>query len=269
MKYGRKYKNTLMRVFLGYDDTAVSDVANTEITLDNHNAFNRLFVIDVSSDEIEVPVFARSVVESVVRGKLEFPYIIHTSKIVIPMYVNTYNQSRRTADSIVNDFFSRVDFNQRLQKVTTNKGEVYYGGKGIILDKDFNILLLCTIVCKRIEHRGRQVMSYYKPVVHVSPQVFLRGEGLVDKSILKKIIPFYVSHSIGPVSTHAYFRSNIPEGTKPQILIDDVSKFIENPAKPTPRKCSDEVLNQILADNADDVLDQILADSTDGVMDQL
>ena len=99
-------------------------------------------------------------------------------------------------------------------------------------------------------------MSYYKPMIHVSPQVFLRGDGLIDKSILKKIIPFYVSHNIDSVNTHAYFRSDIPEGTKPQILIDDVSKFIENPAKPTPQKCSDDVLNQILADNVDDVLNQ-------------
>ena len=99
-------------------------------------------------------------------------------------------------------------------------------------------------------------MSYYKPMIHVSPQVFLRGDGLIDKSILKKVIPFYVSHNIDSVNTHAYFRSDIPEGTKPQILIDDVSKFIENPAKPTPQKCSDDVLNQILADNVDDVLNQ-------------
>lgn len=257
MEYSWRYANTLTRVFLEYDDAAVSDVTNTETTLDNHNAFNRLFVIDVSSDEIEVPVFARSAVESVVRGNLKFPYISHVSKIVIPMYVNTYNMAARAADSIVSIFFSRTNFNQRLQKVTTSKGEVYYGGKGIILDKDFNILFLCTIVCKRMEHRGRQVISYYKPVIHVSPQVFLRGEGLVDKSILKKIIPFYVSHNIDSVSTYAYFRSDIPEGTKPQILIDDVSKFIENPVKPTPQKCSDDVLNQILADNADDVLNQL------------
>ena len=257
MEYSWRYANTLTGVFLRNNDAIVGNVSNTETTLDNHNAFNRLFVIDVSSDEIEVPVFARSAVESVVRGKLEFPYITHTSKIVIPMYVNTYNQSRRTADSIINDFFSRTNFNQRLQKVTTNKGEVYYGGKGIILDKDFNILFLCTIVCRRMEHRGRQVMSYYKPVIHVSPQVFLRDDSLINKSILKKVIPFYVSHNIDSVNTHAYFRSDIPEGTKPQILIDDVSKFIENPAKPTPQKCSDDVLNQILADNADDVLNQL------------
>ena len=99
-------------------------------------------------------------------------------------------------------------------------------------------------------------MSYYKPIIHVSPQVFLRGEGLIDKTILKKIIPFYLSDGIDGIYTHAYFGNNIPTGTKPQILIDDVSKFIETPVKPTPQKCSDDVLNQILIDNIDDVLNQ-------------
>ena len=254
MEYSWRYENALMGVFLRYDNTAVDDVANTETTLDNHNVFNRLFVIDVSSDEIEVPVFAKFAVESVVRDRLEPPYVSHVNKIIIPMYANTYTQSRRTADSIVGEFFLRVNFNKRLQKVITNKGEIYYGGKGIILDKDFNILLLCTLACRRMEHRGRQIMSYYKPIIHISPQVFLRGEGLIAKSILKKIIPFYLSQNIDTIYTDPGFISDIPEGTKPQILIDDVSKLIESPVKPTPQKCSDDMLNQILVDNADDVL---------------
>lgn len=256
MEYSWGYKRALMIVFNGNTDRAINNVTNIETTLDNHNVFNRLFVIDVSSDEIEIPVFAKSAVESVVRDKLEFPYVSHVNKIIIPMYVNTYTQSRRTADSIVREFFSGVNFNKRLQKVITNKGEVYYGSKGIILDKDFNILFLCTLACRRTEYGGRQVMSYYKPIIHVSPQVFLRSECLIEKSILKKIIPFYISQNIDPVWADTDFFSDIPEGTKPQILIDDVSKLIESPVKPTPQKCSDDVLNQILADNADDVLNQ-------------
>ena len=98
-------------------------------------------------------------------------------------------------------------------------------------------------------------MSYYKPIIHVSPQVFLRGGGLIEKSILKKIIPFYLSHDIDSVGNHAFFSDNL-RGTKPQILIDDVSRFIEKPIKPTPQKCSNEVLNQLLVDNIDDVLSQ-------------
>ncbi len=257
MRYSWRYINTLEEVFMRAENTAVGDVTNLETTLDRHNAFNRMFVIDISSNEIEVPVFARATVEGVVKAKLESSHINSVDKIVIPMYVNSYNQTRRTADSIITEFFSRVKFNSRLQKVTTNKGEVYYGGKGIILDKDFNIILLCTIICRKVELGGGQVMSYYKPMIHVSPQVFLRNEDLINKSILKKIIPFYVAHNISSFNTaYAYFRSEIPVGTKPQILVDDVSKFIEKPAKPTPQKCSDDILNQVLIDNIDDILNQ-------------
>lgn len=254
MEYSWRYKSALMGVFHGNSDVASTDVTNMETTLDNHNAFNKLFVIDVSSDEIEIPVFAKSAVESVIRDNLKYPEIYHVNKIVIPMYVNTYTSSKRTADSIVVDFFLKTNFNQRLQKVVTNKEEVYYGNKGIILDKDFNILFLCTLACKKIEYMNRQLMSYYKPIIHVSPQVFLRSDSLIDKSILKKIIPFYVSQDINSVGTNIGFVDNIPEETKPQILIDDVSKLIETPVKPTPQKYSDDVLNQILVDNANDVL---------------
>lgn len=253
MEYSWRYKRALMGVFYGNSDVALTDVTNMETTLDNHNAFNKLFVIDVSSDEIEIPVFAKSAVESVIRDNLKYPEIYHVNKIVIPMYVNAYTSLKRTADSIVLDFFSKTNFNQRLQKIVTNKEEVYYGNKGIILDKDFNILFLCTLACKKIEYKNRQLMSYYKPIIHVSPQVFLRSNSLIDKSILKKIIPFYVSQNIS-VSTNIGFVDDIPEGTKPQILIDDVSKLIETPVKPTPQKYSDDALNQILVDNANDVL---------------
>ena len=253
MEYSWRYKRALMGVFYGNSDVALTDVTNMETTLDNHNAFNKLFVIDVSSDEIEIPVFAKSAVESVIRDNLKYPEIYHVNKIVIPMYVNAYTSLKRTADSIVLDFFSKTNFNQRLQKIVTNKEEVYYGNKGIILDKDFNILFLCTLACKKIEYKNRQLMSYYKPIIHVSPQVFLRSDSLIDKSILKKIIPFYVSQNIS-VSTNIGFVDDIPEGTKPQILIDDVSKLIETPVKPTPQKYSDDALNQILVDNVNDVL---------------
>lgn len=256
MEYNWRYALSLARVFRGSNSTVADNVTNIETTLDNHNAFNRLFVIDVSSDEIEIPVFAKSAVECVVRDRLEFPHMSHVDKIVIPMYVNAYTQTRKTADSIVSGFFSGVDFSQRLQKVITNKEEVYYGGRGIILDKDFNILLLCTLACRIIEYMDRQVMSYYKPIIHVSPQVFLRSDGLLDKHILKKIIPFYISRNIDTTFTPNVinFINDIPEGTKPQILIDDVSNLIESPVKPTPQKCSDNVLNQTLIDNIDDVL---------------
>ena len=58
MEYNWRYRSTLMRVFNGNTDTVTRSVVNGETTLNKHNVFNRLFVIDVSSDEIEFLVFA-------------------------------------------------------------------------------------------------------------------------------------------------------------------------------------------------------------------
>ena len=48
MEYSWGYKRALMIVFNGNTDREINKVTNIETTLDNHNAFNRLFVIDVS-----------------------------------------------------------------------------------------------------------------------------------------------------------------------------------------------------------------------------
>lgn len=256
MEYTWRYRNTLNNVFVLTGEYDRDSSLDYNLTFDEHNVFNRMLVVDVLSDEVEVPMVAKAVIENVISDNLIHSY--NTQKVVIPLYVNSRNQSRRTADSIVNEFFSRTQFSNRLQRVTTNKGEIYYGNRGIILDKDFKPLILCSIVCKKVEERGMVYMDYYKPIIRISPEVFLGDTGLINKSILKKIIPFYLTHDVGRVYTYdGKFRSKIPENTKPQILIEDISRFIETPAIPNPNTCSNEALNKLLLDNIDDVLMQI------------
>lgn len=256
MEYTWRYRNSLNSVFTSRGECDTDSSLDYGLTFDEHNVFNRMLVVDVSSDEVEVPMVAKAIVEHVVTDNLIHSY--NTQKVVIPLYVNSRNQSRRAADSIVNEFFTRTYFRNRLQRVTTNKGEIYYGNRGIILDKDFKPLILCSIVCKKVEERGMTYMDYYKPIIRVSPEVFLNETGLINKSILKKIIPFYLTHDVGRVNTYdGKFRSKIPENTKPQILIEDISRFIETPAIPNPNTCSNEALNKLLLDNIDDVLMQM------------
>lgn len=256
MEFSWRYANSLNMVFSRSGEHSIKPTLGLNVTFDKHNVLSRMLVVDVSSDEVEVPVVAKSLVESVITDNL-----IHSNniqKVVVPLYVNSRNQSRRTADSIINDFFTRTMFRHRLQKVTTNKGEVYYGNRGIILDKDFKPLILCSILSKKVETRTMVFMDYYKPIIHVSPEIFLNETGLINKHILKKIIPFYLTHSIDRVIAYdGRFRSMIPENTKPQILIEDISKFIETPVLPNPSTCSNKAINEFLLDNIDDVLNQL------------
>lgn len=256
MEYTLSYRNILDSVFTSSGELHIARSLGYNLTFDKHNIFNRMLVIDVSSDEIEVPMIAKASVESTVFNNLIYAYNIH--KVVIPLYVNSLSCQKRTADSIIDMLFARTSFKSRLQKVTTGKGEVYYGNRGIILDKDFKPLILCSTVCKKVEEGGRIYMDYYKPIIHVSSEVFLNNENLIPKSIIKRIIPFYLTYNVG--SVHPYnnkFRSKIPENTKPQILIGDITGFIETPAIPNPNTCSNEALNKLVLDNIDDILMQM------------
>lgn len=258
MELSWRYRNNLNSVFSLIGSSEVNNATDGDISLNAHNVFNRLFVVDISSDEIEVPMFAKAVIEWEVCCNMEREAPEDKiQKVVIPLYVNSYNQNRRTADSIINEFFSRVSFSRRLQKVTTNKGEVYYGGRGIIFDGNFKPLILCSMLCRKEECRSNEYMGYYKPIIRVSPEVFLNETSLINKTILKKIIPYYLTHSIPYINTAARFRNSLPRDAKPQILIEDFSKFIETPTLPNPSTCSNEALNKLLLDNINDILNQI------------
>lgn len=259
MEFSWIYEQSLTGIFSSTNNNANPVDCNSFITLTNSTIYDKFLSVDISESQIEVPIFCREVVEASIYNKLQYPNINNFSaikEIIVPLYCNTMVQNKRTADSIIKEFFTRTNFGSRLQKVVTNKGEIYYGGKGIILDKDFTPLLIATLIGEKEIVDGNTVFIYNRGTIHVNPKVFLDTSGLISKSILKKVIPLYVSKTIR-INTNSGFRSNLPISYTPQILIDDVSGWIKKVKLPTPSNCSNDILNQLLIDNIDDVLNQI------------
>lgn len=225
-----------------------------ELSLDSNNVFRRSLIIEVNDDEVEIPVIAREHFESLVSEKINYPLTVGTKRIILPLYENAPSQERRTFDSIVVQLFTNVGYGKRLQKITTSKGEVYYGGKGIIFDESYAPLLLCTLTARRVhtEENGDN-MVYYRPVCHVSPKVFLESDKLINKGIIKKLIPYYTSRDMN-FPRNDYRFSSIPENRKVKVIVDNFDKFFVEPIKPTPSTCSNDVLNECLIDNVDDIM---------------
>ena len=147
--------------------------------------------------------------------------------------------------------FANTSYESRLLKITTNKGEVYYGGKGIIFDGNYNPLLLCTLKARRVVTEKEKYTAYYRPVCYVSPRVFEEPNTIVNKGIIKKLIPFYTSHNMDfPLGL---FRDKA-EDRKVQVVIDNFDRFFVKPVKPSPSTCSNELLNQCLIDNIEDIM---------------
>ena len=243
----------LMSVF----DSNESDNPNQlgeNLSLDSNNVFRRSLVIEVNDDEVEIPVIARRHFEKLVSDNITYSAIMGIKRIILPLYDNAPSLEKRTFDSIITQLFTNVGYNKRLQKITTSKGEVYYGGKGIIFDESYTPLLLCTLTARNVHTEGNgNTMVYYRPVCHISPKVFLESDKLINKGIIKKLIPYYTSRNAGFPRNSYRFSSN-PENKKVKVIVDNFDKFFIKPIKPTPSATTNDALNECLIDNMDDIM---------------
>ena len=250
MEFSIRFAHGVRSVFNSSDCNNPTQLER-ELSLDSNNVFRRSLIIEVN-DEIEIPVIAREHFEDLVLEKINYPLAVGTKRIILPLYDNAPSQERRTFDSIIMQMFNNVGFNMRLQKITTSKDEVYYGGKGIIFDESYAPLLLCTLTARKVhtEESGNS-MVYYRPVCHVSPKVFLESDKLINKGIIKKLIPFYTSKE---VSFPNYRFGVNPESKKVKVVVDNFDKFFIEPIKPTPSAITNDALNECLIDNMDDIM---------------
>ena len=253
MEFDLRFTYKVMGVFNSIE-YGNPDRLERHLSLDSNNVFRKSLVIEVNNDEVEIPVIAREHFEELVSDNMDYSTIMRIKRIILPLYDNTPSQERSTFNSIIAHLFTNVGYGQRLQKITTNKGEVCYGGKGIIFDESYTPLLLCTLTAKSVhtEDNGN-TMVYYRPVCHVSPKVFLESDKLINKGIIKKLIPYYTNRDINPPRSNYNFSSNL-EDRKVKVIVDDFNKFFIEPIKPTPSACSNDALNECLIDNIDDIM---------------
>ena len=253
MEFNLRFTYKVMGVFNSIE-YGNPDKLERHLSLDSNNVFRKSLVIEVNNDEVEIPVIAREHFEGLISDNMTYPTIMGIKRIILPLYDNTPSQERSTFNSIIAQLFTNVGYGQRLQKITTNKGEVCYGGKGIIFDESYTPLLLCTLTARSVhtEDNGN-TMVYYRPVCHVSPKVFLESDKLINKGIIKKLIPYYTNRDINPPRSNYNFSSNL-EDRKVKVIVDDFNKFFIEPIKPTPSTCSNDALNECLIDNIDDIM---------------
>ena len=254
MEFSPRFARNVMDVFNSLEYDSHPSQLEMSLSLDSNNVFRRSLIIEVNNDEVEIPVIARVHFEKLVSDNMAYPAIMGIKRIILPLYDNAPSQERRTFNSIITQLFTNVVYSTRLQKITTNKGEVYYGGKGIIFDEGYTPLLLCTLTARSVhtEDNGN-AMVYYRPVCHISPKVFLEPDKLINKGIIKKLIPCYISRDISFPRSNYSFSSN-PEDRKVKVIVDNFNKFFVEPIKPTPSACSNDALNECRIDNMDDIM---------------
>lgn len=84
----------------------------------------------------------------------------------------------------------------RLKEITTVQGDTYYTGPGMILDSEFNILLLAVVKGKVVSSiDGHFMFAVNESKVYLNPLVFIK-KNFVEKNLAKNVIPCFVYNYI-------------------------------------------------------------------------
>lgn len=202
-------------------------------------------VFKVNRNGGEIPVMSyNNVIQTIRRMNLEGADENQFVTVVVPLILSSRQRTVSGADTIMKTFTQRLG---RLLQVNTPKGERYYGGNGVVLDKNFKPLIYVTREFDGINN------SLIKTIVHISPLVFTDNESSLNKALLKKGIAYYLTHRI------EYWGSPLD---LPKIAIDDGSDLFVEANKPTPGEDINKEANSVLKEHIEEVLGQLKYDGT-------
>ena len=156
---------------------------------------------------------------------------------VIPLFTSssTSINERKTFGPLLKELsFTRGA--GELNRVRDKDGNLYYGMRGLILNSNLELLVLCTLRPPRISSATTEL------ILRVSPKVF-NSDNVVCKGIQKYLITY--------CSTASRYSSIISGFTTMTVIINnDIDKFIRHVKAPTNINVNEEI-QQLLVDNID------------------
>ena len=234
-----EFNRIIIYPFTNYEDLGVADSTGSSESHEGLVGFIKAKKIDIR--EMEVPAQMLHSLYNLTSGNV-YKHSEAYSEMVVPLiWGNTV--LKKSADSILCQLLARKQFigADKIQKVTTTKGCIYYGGPGIILKEERGIispLLLYTFTVRGI-HRTEYGIIYRTVVegpkviglnLRVAPSVFENSD-IVSKCIIKKLIPAILKPLRGTWLPLSIF----PEQEKtvtPRVIVEDLSNWILQPVKP-------------------------------------
>lgn len=230
--------------------------SNTIISFDKNNIYNHSLITDLTGENIEIPAMCRASCENILIRRFRYDKLSSINTVVLPLFVSYINNCKKGSFStILKGMFPRTPNQYGLIRAEDKNGNIYYGYPGLILNKFFEPLLMCSFKARKVEaENGNTFLKYYKAVCRINPKVFETPKDTVNKGIINKLIPIYASTKILLPSISM---NNSAKDTNIEIIIDDFSNMFITPVVPRPSEDINESLNKCLNDNIEDVLSLI------------
>jgi hypothetical protein len=140
-----------------------------------------------------------------------------------------------------------------IMKVVSEKYGTYYGAEGMILDSEFNILLLNACKCTIEEGKVhvKEVITYINPIVSLA-------DTGIDKHIYTKVLPTYLNHFVYlSIPNNEWVVRDINTYDKPTVIFKNVtSTFLIKPTAPSENM--NEGIYNILDTGIDDLVEMVV-----------
>lgn len=206
---------------------------------------------DYTKDVVEIPAFVFASSIFTMENLVNYPDNNVPNKVINSIITRNGVIERRQLNTIMKDFTLR-GYDSSMMKVI-NKGNIYYGYPGLITDSSMNTILCLKIRVHREEDKAR-ITDY---ICYISPKVFTHQDGIIEKTVYKKIIPFcssYVLHNNSPYLRflNYNFVKYDWEGKHIEVVIRDNEECFIKPNTPRIEDFDDgNVIKDILLKNID------------------
>jgi hypothetical protein len=235
MELSNGYVDTMRRLSYGQSTTVRPGYPGTVLPISLR--------IEVNPEGCTIPLFIKPTVARLLIENGGNPFTL-----VVPLDYFCLNRNYTSTDPILKGF-TRYRSSGILTKVCKSEEEFYYGGNGMIFDRDCSPLLLSTV---KIKYDTERMVTLGTGVeIHLHPKVFIDTDSIITKSLAKKGMCFFLTQ----------FPPGV-ENTQVRVVIDDSSEFVTKINHVDANDSTNDSLNLLLKDNIDEVLTQIVNDFT-------
>lgn len=242
MKISANYKRVLDNIYSNQKVAIQNEFSGMDSTVSN--VFGKFVTVKCLGNLINVPLFCRYSIEKLLMS-LDFlgdEFENIAININVEGNYSLEGEEEKSAYAIIKKFFTSYRLNT-LKKGKTVNGEIYYGGRGIILDSNFNPLFFAFATIDT-----SNLYSYNKIIIYIDKKVH-DSKDSVSKEIVKKLIPYYSNTPVYLFTSHNSFRRTL----FPEIIITDLSNFIKTVDIPKYTTNLQNELTEVVINNIDEV----------------
>lgn len=207
-------------------------------------------LIPVTGDSIEIPTMAMFSLPTLENKILQKEPI---DALAVNLNNNGGYSTFKSVSASIRDAFTVLYKNAHLRKLVTvgDPEKTYYGTYGAIFDENFKPIVMLSWELKKIYRDDEQDPFRYKfvrPILRITPEVFINKSNTVERFIINQIIP--TALSITYLSSPIFHRSMIYEinsgNCKVKVLIEKIPFIIKETDVPSISTTNEELLDTAL-----------------------